>query len=102
METVLIALCRAEKLVTTGCIYILWPQELTTYLLYVFIWSGPFNIEESCETSKLLCDSPNSIGLISDPVRKLVELPHLTKSGRWDYEGGHLEQSILKDFRFEM
>ena len=63
--------------------------------------SGPFNIEESCETSELSCNLLNSSGFISDPMRKLVELANLTKSGRWDYKGGHLEQRILKDFRFE-
>ena len=58
--------------------------------------SGPFNIKENCETSEL-----NSTGFISDPMRKLVELAHLTKLGRRDYEGSHLEPRILKDFRFE-
>ena len=68
-------------------------------------WSGdlssPFNVKESRETSELSCDSLNLTGFISDPTQKLVELAHLTKSGRWDYEGGHLEQKIPKDFRFE-
>ena len=58
--------------------------------------SGPFNVEENCETSELSCNSLNSTGFISDPMRKLVELTHLTKSGRWDYEGGHLEQRKLQ------
>ena len=60
-----------------------------------------FNVEGICETSELSCNLLNSTGFISDPMRKLVELVHLTKSGRRDYEGGHLEQRILKDFRFE-
>ena len=64
--------------------------------------SGPFNIKESCETSELSCNSFKSTGFISDPMQKLVELAHLTKLGRWDYEGGYLEQKILKDFRFEI
>ena len=64
--------------------------------------SSPFNVEESHETSELSCDSLNLTGFISDPTRKLVELAHLTKSARWDYEGGHLEQKILKDFRFKI
>ena len=63
--------------------------------------SGPFNVEEICETSELSCNSLNSTGFTSDPTRKLVELAHLTKSGRRDYEGSHLEPRILKDFRFE-
>ena len=41
--------------------------------------SGPFNMEESLETSELSCDSLNSTGFISDPTRKLVELTHLTE-----------------------
>ena len=64
--------------------------------------SGPFNIEEHHETSELSCDSLNSTGFISGSMQKLVELAHLMKSVRWDYEGGHLEQRILKDFRFEI
>ena len=62
--------------------------------------NGPFNIKESHETSELSCDSLNLTGFISDPTQKLVELAHLTKVRKRDYEGGHLEQRILKDFRF--
>ena len=36
--------------------------------------SGPFNIEESHETSELSCGLLNSTGFISDPTRKLVEV----------------------------
>ena len=53
--------------------------------------SSPLNIKEICETSKLLYNSLNLTEFISDPTQKLVELAHLTKSGRRDYEGGHLE-----------
>ena len=60
--------------------------------------SGPFNVEEICETSELWCNSLNLTGFIQDLMQKLVELAHLTKSGSRDYEGGHLEQRILKDF----
>ena len=63
--------------------------------------SGPFNIEENCETSELLYNLLNLTGFISDPMQKLVELAHLMKSGRRDYEGSNLEPRILKDFRFE-
>ena len=65
------------------------------------LMSGPFNVEESHETSELSCDSLNLTGFISDPTQKLVELAHLMKSRRRDYKGSHLEQKILKDFRFE-
>ena len=41
--------------------------------------SGPFNTEESRKTSELSCDSLNLTGFISDPMRKLGELAHLTK-----------------------
>ena len=44
------------------------------------LMSGPFNVEESRETSELPCDSLNSTGFISDPTQKLVELTHLTES----------------------
>ena len=44
--------------------------------------SGPFNVEESHETSEPSCDSLNSTGFISDPMQKLVELAHLTEVGK--------------------